>query len=360
MHIHTVHTYLYVQTTYIIIHTNMHLQLLTVPATGNVKMKRVRMHLTSVQGGSPGPQYPRNNVNVSKSVKILYYNARSLLYKYDDLIAECSFYSPDIICITETWLCSDIIDSEIFIDGYCLVRLDRDRHGGGIIMYVNSSLSFSILSQVPELEFLAISISSIFGKFCVALAYRPPSTSSIHYFNSLNCILSGLNTNLHKYFVFLGDLNTDTSHNTFSSSDLSATLELFGLHLVPTGPTRVTDTTSTTLDIIATSAPDNVLNCSVVSNLGTSDHFSLFTTISCSPILHSRNSVPRLIWRYNLADFNLANDLLLNLDPASIIVPNDINASWINFNNAFLAIMEQCIPHSKISPKKIDLGYLKA
>lgn len=222
------------------------------------------------------------------------------------------------------------------------------RHGCGIAVYIKSSLSFSILSLVPELEFLAISITSIFGKFYVALAYRPPSLSSVHYFKSLNYILSGLNVNLCSNFLFLGDLNTDVSHN-FSSSNLSSTLDLFGLHLVPTSHTRVTDTTSTTLDIVATSAPDDLQSCSVIPKLGTSDHFGLYTIVNCSSISHSGNRIPRLVWRYNLANFSLANDLLLDLNP---IVPGDVNASWLNFNNAFLAIMEQCIPHSKISPRK--------
>ena len=102
-----------------------------------------------VQGVSSDPTHPRNR----KYLRILYYNARSLIYKHEDLIAECTFYSPDIICITETWLCSDISDSELHIEGYSLVRLDRDRQGGGVAIFVNHLLSFSIIGQVPELEF---------------------------------------------------------------------------------------------------------------------------------------------------------------------------------------------------------------
>jgi len=49
------------------------------------------------------------------------------------LKSHCLLYKPDIVCIVETWLGSDVLDSEICIPDYELTRLDRDRHGGGVI-----------------------------------------------------------------------------------------------------------------------------------------------------------------------------------------------------------------------------------
>jgi hypothetical protein len=63
---------------------------------------------------------------------ILYFNVRSLLPKLDDLRIICSLHSPDIVCITESWLDSSIENSEIIIQGYIIHRHDRNRHGGGI------------------------------------------------------------------------------------------------------------------------------------------------------------------------------------------------------------------------------------
>ena len=45
--------------------------------------------------------------------RILYYNARSLLRKYDHLNIVVSLYHPHIICIVESWLCKDIFDIEL-------------------------------------------------------------------------------------------------------------------------------------------------------------------------------------------------------------------------------------------------------
>ena len=61
---------------------------------------------------------------------------RSLLPKIDNLRAICTLYSPDIVCIVETWLDDTIVDFEIAIQGYSLCHLDRCRHGGGILIFL--------------------------------------------------------------------------------------------------------------------------------------------------------------------------------------------------------------------------------
>ena len=44
---------------------------------------------------------------------IMYFNCRSMLPKFDELVATCSASHPDIVCLVETWLSVDILDSEI-------------------------------------------------------------------------------------------------------------------------------------------------------------------------------------------------------------------------------------------------------
>ncbi len=60
-------------------------------------------------------------------------------------------HSPDIICIVESWLDNTILDCELTILNYKLLRLDRNRHGGGIILYIRDSLSFSLVLSGPEI-----------------------------------------------------------------------------------------------------------------------------------------------------------------------------------------------------------------
>ena len=43
-------------------------------------------------------------------LSILYFNARSILPKLDDLRIEVAAQNPSIVCIVETWLSEDILD----------------------------------------------------------------------------------------------------------------------------------------------------------------------------------------------------------------------------------------------------------
>ena len=114
------------------------------------------------------------NVN---SLSVLYFNARSIVPKFHSLCSEVEIHKPDIVCLVETWLNDEILDSEITLTNYQLHRLDRNRHGGGIIIYTHNNLATEIITRgVHSLEFMAVSVSNGISKFCISLFYRPPSS----------------------------------------------------------------------------------------------------------------------------------------------------------------------------------------
>ena len=104
----------------------------------------------------------------------------------------------------------------------------------------------------------------------------------------------------------------------------------------------MTDSSMTTIDLAFTTSPtDN-------SPLRTSDHYRLLATFSFYP--GSPNPlVPRKIWRYKHADFELANNLLSQVEPSTVVIDDnyDVNESWEKWNSEFLRIMEQwhCASH---------------
>ena len=120
-----------------------------------------------------------NNIS---NLNILYFNARSLLPKIDELRLTCETTKPDVVSIVKTWLASDISDNEIAIPGYNVTRLDRNRHGGGLLFYTKSCLYSQVLLQHPfDLEFVlfSISYSNFSYKIHIGLFYRPPSSPSV-------------------------------------------------------------------------------------------------------------------------------------------------------------------------------------
>ena len=75
-------------------------------------------------------------------------NLRSLAPKVDELECVMEFNGVDISCITETWLTNEIPDSHVSLKDYTLFRKDRPSHGGGLAVYIRSSIPCVQLSKV--------------------------------------------------------------------------------------------------------------------------------------------------------------------------------------------------------------------
>ena len=94
-------------------------------------------------------------------LNIMYFNAQSLLPKMDKLRALVDTQNPHIVCIVETCLSNDISDNEVSLEGYQVICLDRNRHGGGILIFVHDSLVSKVVMAGPSsLELLIISVSN--------------------------------------------------------------------------------------------------------------------------------------------------------------------------------------------------------
>ena len=57
--------------------------------------------------------------------------------------------------------------------------------------------------------------------------------------------------------------------------------------------------------------------------------------------------IVRKVWRYPLADFDRAAELLDTTEWEEIL-PDDVESYWAAFKSYFLQVMEMCIPHAMI------------
>jgi len=172
-------------------------------------------------------------------LKILYFNARSLLPKFDELVLVVHTHVPDVVCITESWLCPEIQESEVSLPGYQQLRLDRGRHGGGVIMYISYKFTVKRLPSHPLIELLTITLHSGNYKSCLSLFYRHPC-SSMDVLFALQSYLESCNVSQFTSFVLLGDFNInvlDVSHPLCSF--LCNFSSLFGLSQVVESPTHI-------------------------------------------------------------------------------------------------------------------------
>ena len=79
-------------------------------------------------------------------------------------------------------MCDDIGELEVSIPGYSCVRCDRNRHGGGVALFISDKLEYQVTMCGPnELEFLLVSVHStnnVNKKVYIGLWYQPPANSA--------------------------------------------------------------------------------------------------------------------------------------------------------------------------------------
>ena len=147
-------------------------------------------------------------------------------------------HPPDIICVVESWLSPEVQDSEILIPGYISVRLDRNRHGGGVVLFVCDRFVVQCLPDCPPLELITVTLHHANNKFCMSLLYHPPR-HCIDVFSVLQAYYECIDISQYSSFVILGDFNIDIysiSNSLFYA--YHGFLYLFGLSQVVNCPTH--------------------------------------------------------------------------------------------------------------------------
>ena len=117
---------------------------------------------------------------------------------------------PYIISISETKIDSMIENRVIEIKDYVIERNDRNKHGGGVAMYVRKSIDYCLREDLLRSDIESISIQVKLGNykpFIVTSLYRPPG-KPVAYFNELDNLFGTLDTEA-KETIYLGDTNCD-------------------------------------------------------------------------------------------------------------------------------------------------------
>ena len=136
----------------------------------------------------------------------IHLNINSLLPKIDELREIVKISNPTVIGITETKLDNSIGDSEISIDGYCAIRRDRNRKGGGVICYATNKICYNnknCISNEIENIFIELLIPKT-KPITVGIIYKPPDQT--RFLEILSDSLNSLNM-LSEEWHILGDLN---------------------------------------------------------------------------------------------------------------------------------------------------------
>ena len=161
-------------------------------------------------------------------------NVASLPNKFDQLKLTIG-NNIDVLVLTETKLDDSFPTSQFVLDGYSIpYRRDRDRNGGGILIYVREDIPSKILTRhtfPDDIEGLFVELNLKNVKWLLFGTYHPPRQSDKYYFNN---ITNALDLYLERYdkFVLTGDFNAQETE-----SEVDNFLEQYGAKNIVKEPT---------------------------------------------------------------------------------------------------------------------------
>ena len=157
----------------------------------------------------------------------------------------------DILTLNETRLDNSILDCEVQIPGYDIIRSDRNRNGGGVAMYIRTVIPYIIRKDLSQdtLELLSIEVKKPKSKpLLISTWYRPPS-AKIELFEKFENFLK-LIDNEDKDIIITGDLTCNLIEHAqnHATSKLIDIIDIFQLQQHIQTPARTTYNSSSLHD----------------------------------------------------------------------------------------------------------------
>ena len=285
-------------------------------------------------------------------------NVRSIFYKVTEVDILCNKHRFDILAINETWLNSNIEDSEISIPGYNILRNDRPTHGGGVAFYIKKEIKFKAREDIYKrhsLESCWIELSTKQGPLLIGTVYRPPSANNVYYDKFLD-MLNDVSTE-GKDIILLGDLNLNCLNHA-SNKTISSLEAMYDMKQLVKSSTRIYPMTNSQgqlyfkeslIDIVLSTLP-NFHKCTSVIKSSLSDHFLVKTKINIQPAIVHKTVTYRDYNKFDADSFT--KDLLNSNTLKEVTSIQDTEYAWGHFKNIFMNI---CNKHAPLKTRRVRI-----
>ena len=223
-------------------------------------------------------------------------------------------------------------------------------------MYIRDDLAFSRRKDIEsdDTEFLAIDLLLPKTKpILIATCYRPPKDAD--YYDRLESNILNSSSFFQQESYLLGDFNTNmfTKNNTSSTlySHLSNFMNMFNMRQIIKEPTRITNSSSSLLDLILTTDSDRITQSGVI-DFGISDHSAIFCTrkINKGCKINSHNTCKvRCMKNF---DQKVFVDKLNSKDWFEVLNCEEIDKAWSLFKNFFMDVVDDVAPVKEVRLKQ--------
>ena len=301
-----------------------------------------------------------------RGMKLLHQKINGLYSKIDQLRAmfEGTKKNIHILGITESHANKHLLDDQVSVTDYSLVRKDRESgQEGGVCCYIRNDINWQRRTdlEIDGIECLWIEILIQNAKsFLFGIIYRPPD-SSLHIDKDFAVKFSDIiesTVSENKEVILCGDLNC----NYLVPSDhkpIKDIISLNGFKQIIDQPTRITQSSETLIGIFATTHELNLTkNITYASSLSDHELIGIVRNINC------RKFAPRRIQCRsfkNINTINFRNDIRDTLGSQSCIEflkSNDLNTAWNKFKSLIIAVIDKHAPLMERSVRGRDCPWL--
>ena len=202
-------------------------------------------------------------------------NVNSIRNKFDQLSSVIQG-NVDLLVVNETKVDSTFPTAQFTMEGYTTYRLDRDKNGGGIMIFIREDIPSKILQNhnLPEhIEAVPIEVNLRKTKFLFLAIYHPPSQSKKYFLECLTKILDKY-SHLYEKILTAGDFNIQESE-----PDLNEFLTEHDLKCIVKDPTCFKNVLNPScIDLLITNFPNSFQGTTTLTT-GLSDYHKMVLTV---------------------------------------------------------------------------------
>ena len=197
-------------------------------------------------------------------------NINSLSKHIDELVVLMHGKPLDILAINESKLDQTDTNNSVALSGYNLERRDRDKHGGGVCVYLRNSINYNRRTDLEDsnLEMIVLEISKPNSKpFLITTWYRPPK-SSLELFEKFEIFLKNVDGKFKEIYI-LGDLNCNFRSNPPENHTKHIVNIMINYQLTQliTHSKRVSSNSNSLIDVFITNSSESIISSGVYFQL---------------------------------------------------------------------------------------------
>ena len=212
--------------------------------------------------------------------------------------------------------------------------MDRNKNGGGILIYVREDIPSKELTThffPDDIEGIFIEINLRKTKWLIFGSYHPPSQSDSYYFNCLGNALDTYNK-YYDRFLLIGDFNAEDSETCLSEF----LYQYEAKNIVKDKTCFKNPENASCIDLFLTNSPSSFQNTMAIST-GLSDfHKMILTVCKCTFV----KAAPKVI-RYR--DYKKFNEEHFRTELKNSLRSTEI-FEYTPFENIFLSVLEKHAP----------------